>query len=146
MKGRKNYNETYNFNTTTMIILSNILFCNYSFIFLTLPTVVWALWKQELYSKKLTVLGHIILCIIHIRFVILGLVSEKVCHGALAGVAQWTERQAACEPKGHGFNSWSGHTPGLRARSPVSRGDMRGNHILMFLSLFLSLFPFSENK
>lgn len=33
----KNYSQTHNFNIIT-IIFSNILFCNYSFIFLTLPT------------------------------------------------------------------------------------------------------------
>lgn len=44
----KNYSTTYNFNITSMIIiLSNILFCNYSFIFLTLPSRIWAPWKQE---------------------------------------------------------------------------------------------------
>lgn len=39
----KNYSETHNFNTTTMIISPNILFCNYSFIFLTVPTIIWTL-------------------------------------------------------------------------------------------------------
>ena len=36
---------------------------------------------------------------------------------ALADVAQWTV--LACEPKGHRFDSQSGHLPGLQARSLV---------------------------
>ena len=44
----------------------------------------------------------------------------------------------ACEPKGHQFDSQSGHTPGLQARSPV--GDTQEETIsLMFLSLSSSL-------
>ena len=44
----------------------------------------------------------------------------------------------ACEPKGHWFDSQSGHMPRLWARSP-SRRSARGNHTLMFLSLSPSL-------
>ena len=44
----------------------------------------------------------------------------------------------ACKPKGHQFDSQSGHMPGLCARSSVG-GHVRGNHTLMFLSLSLSL-------
>ena len=33
---------------------------------------------------------------------------------ALAGVAQWTDR-LAWKPKGHGFDSQSGHMPGLQS-------------------------------
>lgn len=78
----KNYSQIHNFNIITMITLSNILFCNHSLIFLTLPTRIWASWKQESYNKKLTILCHvhIILCIIHTQFVILGLVSRKIYH------------------------------------------------------------------
>lgn len=81
----KNYSQTHNFNIIT-IIFSNILFCNYSFIFLTLTTRTWAPWKQESYNKKLTVLCHvhIILCIIHIQFIVLGLVSKKMYHGYIS--------------------------------------------------------------
>ena len=46
----------------------------------------------------------------------------------------------ACKPKGRWFNSQSGHTPGLQARSSVQ--GSRGNHTLVFLSLSPSL-PFS---
>ena len=48
------------------------------------------------------------------------------------GTVAWV---SACQPKGRWFDSQSGHMPGLRARSPV--GGARGNHSLMFLSLFL---------
>ena len=37
---------------------------------------------------------------------------------SMAGVAQWIE-WPGCEPKGHRFNSQSGHMPGLRNRFPV---------------------------
>lgn len=47
----KNYAKTYNFNITSIIILSNILFCNYSFIFLTLPTRIWVPWNKN-HNKK----------------------------------------------------------------------------------------------
>ena len=49
----------------------------------------------------------------------------------------------ACKPKGHQFDSQSGHMPGLLARSPA--GDMwevtdwSMSHTLMFLSLSFSL-------
>ena len=46
--------------------------------------------------------------------------------------------------KGHQFNSQSGHMPGLWV---CSGGHVRGDHTLMFLSLFFSLpFPLSKNK
>ena len=62
---------------------------------------------------------------------------------ALVGVADWA---LACEPKGHRFDSQSGHKPGLQARSLVKR-HMRGNHTLLFLSLSFSLpSPLSKNK
>ena len=52
----------------------------------------------------------------------------------------------ACEAKGHPFDSQSEHMPGLQARSPVG-GHVRGTHMLMVLSLSLSLpSPLSENK
>ena len=41
--------------------------------------------------------------------------SFKQNFGVLAGVAQCTE----CWPKGHWFDSQSGHMPGLQARSPL---------------------------
>ena len=44
---------------------------------------------------------------------------EKNCPGWHSSV-DW---EMACEPKGHWFNSQSGHRPGLQARSPV--GDMQ---------------------
>ena len=61
------------------------------------------------------------------------------------GSPRWTTFSwvPACEPKGHWFDSQSGHMPGLPARSPVGR--MRGNHTLVFLSLSFFLFP-SKNK
>ena len=37
----------------------------------------------------------------------------------LVWLSQWIERQPACEPKGHRFDSQSGHRPGLQVRSPV---------------------------
>ena len=50
------------------------------------------------------------------------------------------------EPKGHWFDSQSGHMPGLQAKSSVWE-LMRGNHTLMFLSLSFSLLsPLSKNK
>ena len=42
----------------------------------------------------------------------------------------------AWKPKGCQFDSQPGHMPGLQARFP-SRGCVRGNHTLMFLSLSL---------
>ena len=54
-------------------------------------------------------------------------------------------RVLACKPKGHRFDSQSGHLPGLWARCPV--GGVRGTHKLMFLSLSFSLSsPLSKNK
>ena len=46
----------------------------------------------------------------------------------------------ACKPKGHWFDSHSGHMPGLWVRCPVG-GHVRGNHALMFLFLSPSLSP-----
>ena len=51
-------------------------------------------------------------------------VKSKYLEGSLAGVAQWIE----CWPEnrkvtGRRFYSWSGHMPGLQARSPF--GGMR---------------------
>ena len=51
--------------------------------------------------------------------------------------------------KGHWFNSWSGHMPGLWVQSPVG-ACMRGSrsiflfHINVSLSLFLPLFSFLQ--
>ena len=42
----------------------------------------------------------------------------KIMTTALAGVAPWIERQSANQ-KAAQFDSQSGHTPGLWARSPV---------------------------
>ena len=62
------------------------------------------------------------------------------CPLALAGVAQWIEPWSA-DRKVTGLQS--GHVPGLRARSLVGGGGVRGNQsmyeTLMFLSVFLSL-------
>ena len=47
----------------------------------------------------------------------------------------------ALELKGHQFNSWSGHMPGLCVWSPV-RALMRDNGPMFLTSMFLSLaFP-----
>ena len=51
----------------------------------------------------------------------------------------------AWEPKGHWFNSQSGHMPGMQARSSV--GDIqKATHIDVSLPLFLPLLPLSKNK
>ena len=52
---------------------------------------------------------------------------------ALTGMAQLVGA-LFCKPKGHGFDSWSGHR--LQVQSPVG-ACMRGNQ-LMFFSLSLS--------
>ena len=57
---------------------------------------------------------------------------ERVAGPWLSG---WS---AGCEPKGRGFDSQSGHMPGLRARTPVG-GCKRQPHT--DISLFLLLFP-----
>ena len=52
--------------------------------------------------------------------------------GALASVAQWIE----CQPANHrvtGSSPGLGHMPGLQGQVP-SRGCVRSNHTLMFLS------------
>ena len=43
----------------------------------------------------------------------------------------------ACKPRGHRFDSQSGHMPGLWARSPVE--GAWGNHTLIFFSFSFSL-------
>ena len=50
----------------------------------------------------------------------------------------------ACEPKGHQFNSQSGHMPVLWARSPVG-GMQEATNIDISLPLFLPS-PLSNNK
>ena len=65
-------------------------------------------------------------------------------HCALASVAQLVGRALSHKPKGHQFESQSGHVPELQVRSLV-RGNVEGNK-LMFLphidiSLPLSLSP-----
>ena len=68
---------------------------------------------------------------------------QKLIPSALAGVAQWikhwpgNQRVASSIPSCR-FNSQSGHRPGLQARGG---GATRGNHTLMFLSLFFPPFP-----
>ena len=60
----------------------------------------------------------------------------------LAGVAQWIE----CHPENQRVtrsDSHLGHTPGLRARSPVGGVGEAASHTLMFLSLSS---PRSKNK
>ena len=54
----------------------------------------------------------------------------------LSGVAQWIERQPACKPKGHQFNSQSGHMPRLHATPPVGGAQKVSLHL--FLPPFLS--------
>ena len=49
-------------------------------------------------------------------------ISKKFFCLGWCGSVDWA---SACEPKGHRFDSWSGHMPGLWARSPV--GGARGN-------------------
>ena len=65
-------------------------------------------------------------------------VAETMLHLKLAllarsAVVQWVGHCPA-NPKGHGFDSRSGHLPGLQARS--YRKHVKGNQS-MFLSLFL---------
>ena len=57
------------------------------------------------------------------------------------GSVDWTW---ACEPKGHWFDSQSGHLPGLWARSPVWGTWEASTHWCLSLSLFPSL-PLSLN-
>ena len=45
----------------------------------------------------------------------------------------------ACEPKGHQFDSQSGHMPGLQARSPVGSTREATTHWCFFTSLSPSL-------
>ena len=59
---------------------------------------------------------------------------------ALAGVAQLVGA-SSCEPKGRGFNPWSGHTPRLWVRSPV-RAHTRGNQSMFPTHVEGSLPPF----
>ena len=61
----------------------------------------------------------------------------------LAGVAQRIERWLTCEPKGHQFNSQSGHMPELWAKFPgVGRAACESQpHIDVSLPLFLPSFP-----
>ena len=75
--------------------------------------------------------------------------EQKICikfciQFALAGVAQWTECQPACEPEGFWFDSQPGHMAGLQARSLVG-GHVRGNQSmdLSHNNVSLSLSPFS---
>ena len=63
-------------------------------------------------------------------------------HSALAGVTQWTEYQTANQRVAGSIPSQG--TPWAAGQVP-SRGRTRGNHTLMFLSLFLPPFP-SKNK
>ena len=60
----------------------------------------------------------------------------------MAGVAQWAAA-SFCAPKGCGFDSWSGHRPGLWVQSPV--GTLTEGNQSMFPSL-LSLPPFLSLK
>ena len=52
------------------------------------------------------------------------------------GSVDWTP---ACAPKGHGFNSQSGHMPGVQARSPVAGTRGATTHWCFSPSLSLSL-------
>ena len=51
----------------------------------------------------------------------------------------------ACKPKGHQFYSWSGHMPGLQARSPVEGVWEATTHWCISLS-FSFPSPLSKNK
>ena len=55
------------------------------------------------------------------------------------------DQARACEPKGHQFNSQSGHMPGLWARSPVGDTQEATTLMLVSLSSFLPS-PLSKNK
>ena len=70
------------------------------------------------------------------KMIFLNIKSRLFCPGWCASV-DWV---LACKPKGGQFDSQSGHMPGLQA----SRGHVKCNHTLMFLSLFLP--PFSSLK
>ena len=47
--------------------------------------------------------------------------------------------KSAYKPRGHWFNSWSGHMPGLWARSPVGGMQVATSQCFSLTSVFLSL-------
>ena len=51
----------------------------------------------------------------------------------------------ACEPKGHRFDSWSGHMPGLQAKSMVGSVQEAINQSMLLSHIPVSL-PLSKNK
>ena len=57
------------------------------------------------------------------------LIWNRLCCPGWCGSVDWV---LACEPKGHWFDSQSGHMPGLRARSPA--GGVREATIHWWLS------------
>ena len=74
------------------------------------------------------------------RLLITTLEHYEACTGWCGSVA-WV---LACEPKGHWFDSQSGHMPGLQARSPVGGTQQATTH--WRFSLFFLLSPLSKNK
>ena len=69
---------------------------------------------------------------------------------APAGVAQWVWASSR-KPRGHQFDSLSGHMPGLLAGSPVEGVQRATNRCLSCTSTFLPLSfslpsPLSKNK
>ena len=65
--------------------------------------------------------------------------DKKYCYFSpgLSGSVHWVP---TCKPKGHQFASQSGHTPGLKARSPVAMCE-RQPRVEVSLPLILPHFP-----
>ena len=88
--------------------------------------------------------------IYYIKFICLAFISAKFSNHVIkifkifpgwCGSVDWV---LACEQKGHWFDSWLGHMPGLWARFPDGSVVSRTS---MFLSLSFSLFsPLFKNK
>ena len=74
-------------------------------------------------------------CFIHSVLSILYGVSRNIRQPWLVWLS-WLENHPV-KPKGHGFNSQSGHTPGLQVRSLVGACE-RGNQLMFLTSIFLS--------
>ena len=70
--------------------------------------------------------------------------KKKLIKCALAGVAQWVEHQPVNQKVAGSIPSQG---TCLGVARVLSKGCMRGNHTLMFLSLFFSLpSPLSRNE
>ena len=77
-------------------------------------------------------------------------IPVKMSTGALAGAAQ-SVGASSHKPKGCGFDSWSGHMPGLQVPSPIqgsyeSNQSMFLSHIDVFLPTSLPPLLAPNNK